>query len=57
MRGNEFDKFNNTGARMLDYIYYMTLKLLKNRIFLSENVRGFHILGNVMMDVIMLRYL
>ena len=24
---NEFSKFNNTGARMLDYIYHMTLKL------------------------------
>ena len=33
MRGNDFDKFNYTGARMLDYIYYMTLKLLKKRFF------------------------
>ena len=24
---NEFNKFNNTRARMLDYIYHMTLKL------------------------------
>ena len=24
---NEFNKFNNTGARMLDYIYHLTLKL------------------------------
>ena len=24
---NEFDKFNNTGARMLDSIYHMTSKL------------------------------
>ena len=24
---NEFNKFNNTGARMLDSIYHMTLKL------------------------------
>ena len=23
---NEFDKSSNTGARMQDYIYYMTLK-------------------------------
>ena len=30
---NEFNKFNNTGARMLDSIYHMTLKLIKNRIF------------------------
>ena len=26
---NEFNKFNNTGARMLDSIYHMTLKHLK----------------------------
>ena len=26
---NEFDKFNNTGARMLDSIYHMTSKLFK----------------------------
>ena len=25
---NEFNKFNNTGARILDSIYYMTLRLL-----------------------------
>ena len=25
---NKFDKFNNTGARMLDSVYHMTLKLL-----------------------------
>ena len=25
---NKFDKFNNTGAPMLDSIYHMTLKLL-----------------------------
>ena len=24
---NEFNKYNNTGARMLDSIYHMTLKL------------------------------
>ena len=27
---NEFNKFNNTGARMLDSIYHMTLKLFRN---------------------------
>ena len=27
---NEFDKFNNTGAGMLDSIYHMTLELIKN---------------------------
>ena len=26
---NEFDNFNNKGARLLDSIYHMTLKLLK----------------------------
>ena len=26
--GNELNKFNNTGARMLDSIYHMNLKLL-----------------------------
>ena len=25
---NEFNNFNNTGARMLDSIYHMTLRLL-----------------------------
>ena len=29
---NEFNKFNNTRARMLDSIYYMTLRLLRNLI-------------------------
>ena len=31
----EFNKFNNTGARMLDSIYHMTLKSIRNRIFLA----------------------
>ena len=26
---NEFNKFNNTGTRLLDSIYHMTLKFLK----------------------------
>ena len=30
---NKFNKFNNTGARMLDSKYHMTLEILKNRIF------------------------
>ena len=30
---NEFNKFNNTWARMLDSIYHMTLRLLWNLIF------------------------
>ena len=30
---NSFNKFNNTGARLLDYLYQITLKVLKNCIF------------------------
>ena len=29
---NEFNKFNKTGARMLDSIYHMTLRILRNLI-------------------------
>ena len=29
----EFNEFNNTEAQMLDSIYHMTFKLLKNHIF------------------------
>ena len=34
---NKFNKFNNTGAPMLDSIYHMTLKL--KIAFLRENVK------------------
>ena len=37
---NEFNKFNNTRARMLDSIYHMTLKQLKLH-FWCENVKIF----------------
>ena len=37
---NKFNKFNNTGARMLNSIYHMTIKLIKNCIFLRENVKS-----------------
>ena len=30
---NEFNKFNNKRAGMLDSVYQITLKLMKNRIF------------------------
>ena len=30
---NEFNKFNNTGAQMLDSIYFITLKLFLIHIF------------------------
>ena len=35
---NSFNKFNNIGARKLDSIYHITLKLPKDHIF-SENVK------------------
>ena len=49
---NEFNTFNNTGARMFDPIYHMTLKLLKNHIFGVKTLRICHLLSNVIMDVI-----
>ena len=36
---NEFNKFNYTGAGMLDSIYHMTLKLLLYCVFFSENAK------------------
>ena len=48
---NEFNKFNNTRARMLDSIYHMTLEYLKLH-FWCENVKSFPNLHNVIMDVI-----
>ena len=30
---NEFNKFDYTGARMLDYSYHMTLKLFRNLVY------------------------
>ena len=38
---NELNKFNNTIARMLDFIYHLTLELIKNRVFWRENVNVF----------------
>ena len=36
---NKFNKFNNTGAQMLDSYYHMTLNLLKNAFFWRENFK------------------
>ena len=36
---NEFNKFNNARARMLDFIYHMTLNCLKLAV-LAENVNN-----------------
>ena len=57
---NEFNKFNNTRARMLDSIYHMTLRLLRKLIFgvnviilslCMQRYYGRH-MPNVVMDVI-----
>ena len=53
---NKFNKFNNTGARMLDSIYHMTLKLLKNCIFGIKNVKILSSFTQCYMDVITLCY-
>ena len=49
---NEFNKFNNTAAQMLDSIYHMTSKFIKNRIFGAKTSIFCHLLLNVIMDVI-----
>ena len=49
---NEFKKFNNTGAQMLDSIYHMTLKILKKCFFGVKTSRFFLFLSNVIIDVI-----
>ena len=53
---NDLNKFNYTGARMLDSIYLMILKLLKNRMIGVNTSRFYHLFRNVIMDVITLRY-
>ena len=40
---SEFDIINNTGARMLDSIYHMTLKLLKTAFFFAWKSQDFAI--------------
>ena len=47
---NEFNKFNNTRARMLDSIYHMTHTLKSD--FWRKNVIICHYVHNVVMDVI-----
>ena len=53
---NEFDKFNNTGAQKLDSIYHKTLRLFCNHIVGVKKSRFCHLLHNVKMDVMTLRY-
>ena len=47
---NEFNNFNNTRARMLDYIYHMTNSL--NLISGVKTLEFCHYVRNVVMDVI-----
>ena len=39
---NEFNKFNNARVRVLDSIYHMVLKLIKNRIFIAKTLKFCH---------------
>ena len=48
----EFNKFNNTRARMLDTIYHVPLKLIKITTFGVKTSKLSHLLRNVIMDVI-----
>ena len=51
---NEFNIFNNTGARMFASIYHMTLKLIK--LHFGVKTSSFcHFICNVIMNVITLR--
>ena len=47
---NEFNKFNNTRARMLDSIYHMTNTLKSN--FWHKTLSFCHYVRNVVMDAI-----
>ena len=43
---NKFNKFNNTGAQMLDSFNHMALKQLKNHIFSVKTSKFCHLLRN-----------
>ena len=49
---NEFNKFNKTRARMLDSIYHMALRLLRNPISGVKTLEFSHYVSNIIMDVI-----
>ena len=49
---NEFNKFNNTRARLLDSIYHMTFRLLRNLISAVKQLYFFHYVRNIIMGVI-----
>ena len=45
---NSFNKSYNKGARLLDYIYHMTLKLFCNHIFCMKMSRLCHIYATLL---------
>ena len=49
---NKFNKLNNTGALMPDYIDHMILIFLKHHIFGVETSRFCLLLRNIIMDVV-----
>ena len=48
----EFNKFNNTGARMLRFYLSHDIKITLKSHFWRENARFCHLLCNVKMDII-----
>ena len=50
---NELRKRDKMRGLMLDSIYHMTLKLLKNHIFGLKMSKFGHLLRNVIMDIIL----
>ena len=49
---NKINKFDNTGERLLDSIYHMTLRLLLNLISGVKKLYFCHYVRNIVMDVI-----
>ena len=49
---NEYNKFNNTGARMLDSIYQMTLRYVLQSGFCCENVYNLPYICEVVVGII-----
>ena len=48
---NKFNKFNNAGARILDSIYHMPLKIFQNCIFGMNTLKFSHYVRKVVMDI------
>ena len=52
---NVFNKFINIRARMLYSIYHMTLKILNNHNYGVKTSRFWHLLFNIILNVVTLR--